>query len=340
MNHTSVIPGVSVVVPVYCSEATLDELVRRLGEVLETHFTEFEAVLVDDGSSDNSWAVIRGLVARHPWVRGIHLMRNYGQHNALLCGIRAARHEVIITMDDDLQHPPEEIPALIAKVQEGFDVVYGSPRKRKHSVLRNAITRLTKFVLRVVVGVRLAGEVSAFRAIRSHIRDAFSHYDGALVSIDVLLNWATSRFASVPVRHDPRWAGRSHYTLSRLITYTFNLMTGFTVVPLRFASIVGFAFTLFGLAILALVLGRYLLEGDSVPGFPFMASIVAIFSGAQLFAVGMVGEYLARVHVRSMAKPAYAISVTINLRRELAHNEAAAPLVSGASPATTAAEHS
>jgi glycosyltransferase involved in cell wall biosynthesis len=300
-------PSVSVVVPVYNSEGTLGPLVERLREVLNALWNQYEVILVNDGSQDQSWFRILKLVESYPWVRGINLMRNYGQHNALLAGIRQANFEVVITMDDDLQNPPEEIPKLIAKLEEGYDVVFGKPDKEQHGFFRNMASQVTKLVLKRAMGAEVARNVSAFRAFRTSLRDAFQDYYGPFVSIDVLLTWGTTRFAVIPVRHDPRLVGASTYTLSKLVTHAFNMMTGFSVVPLQFASLTGFVFTLFGLGILAYVLGRYLLQGTSVPGFPFLASIITIFSGAQLFALGIIGEYLARMHFRMMNRPAYVI---------------------------------
>lgn len=299
---------VSVVVPVYRSEKAIGELVRRLSLVLQANFFDFELLLVDDGSADGGWKVIQEQARQHPWVRGIRLMRNFGQHNALLCGIREARHPVIVTLDDDLQYPPEKIPEMVAKINQGFDVVYGAAMERRHGFLRILVTRLTKFVLKTVMRLPLTYEVSPLRAFKADLRSAFTHHEGDFVSIDVLLSWATSRFTSIRVNSDWRYEGKSRYTISKLFTYTMNVITGFTVLPLRFASLVGFFFTLFGFGILVFVLGRYLLEGESVPGFPFLASIIAIFSGAQLFALGIIGEYLARIHFRSMGKPAYVVA--------------------------------
>ena len=298
---------ISVVVPVYKSEGTLSDLADRLGQVLPSISDEYEAILVNDGSPDNSWNVITGLMRIHPWVRGINLTRNYGQHNALLCGIRAAVYENLITIDDDLQHPPEEIPKLLAKLSEGYDVVYGRPIKDEHSLWRWAASRITKIALQGVMGDHVAGNVSAFRVFRTEIRDGFERYFGPFVSIDVLLTWGACRFAAVDVEHKPRTVGTSNYTMRKLIRHALNMMTGFTVIPLQIASLTGFAFTLFGVVVFAFVVGRYLLQGSPVAGFPFLASIIAIFSGAQLFALGIIGEYLARMHFRIMDRPSYVI---------------------------------
>jgi glycosyltransferase involved in cell wall biosynthesis len=297
----------SVVVPVYNSAGTLGLLVERVETVLAERGGEYELVLVNDGSGDGSWERIAELAAGDEHVRGVDLMRNYGQHNALLAGIRAARGDVVVTIDDDLQNPPEEIPKLLAKLDEGCDVVYGTPTQRQHGLLRALGTALTKWALRGAIGDEIAGKVSAFRAFRTNLRDAFADYEGSHVSIDVLLSWGTSKYAAVGVAHDARAAGRSSYGFRKLATHALNVLTGFSTRPLHIASLIGLAFTLFGAGVLVLVLVRYFASGAHVQGFAFLASIVAIFSGVQLLTLGVMGEYLARMHVRLMDRPPYAV---------------------------------
>ena len=304
---TAVPQSLAVVIPVYNGAASLPALIDRLVPVVRATGAPYEIILVNDGSRDTSWATIEALCGRHPEIRGIDLMRNYGQHNALLCGIRASRHDVIVTMDDDLQQPPEEIPRLLAKLAEGHDVVYGTPEQDPHGVWRNIGSRLAKAALATATGGAVAPMVSAFRAFRRTVKPAFEEYRSPLLSIDVLLTWATTNFAAVPVRSDRRQSGGSNYRFRSLARHAMNLMTGFSLIPLQLATLVGFAFTLFGLGVLAFVVGRFLLSGTTVAGFPFLASIVAIFSGAQLFALGILGEYLGRMHMRTMDRPAYIV---------------------------------
>jgi len=308
--------GISVVIPVYNSQSTLTELVNRLGQVLSALGESFEVILVDDGSQDHSWEVIQGVSQSFPWVRGINLMRNYGQHNALLCGVRAANFETTITMDDDLQHPPEAISDLLAPLNQGFDVVYGTPLKQQHGLWRNLASYLTRLALQSTMGVENARKVSAYRAMRTHIREAFANYQSPFVTIDVLLTWGTNRFTSVIVEHEPRHGGISHYTFRKLVAFGLNMLTGFTVLPLQLASLMGFAFAMFGLLVLCYVIVRYLIQGGSVPGFPFLASTIAIFSGVQLFALGIIGEYLARMHFRLMERPSYVVRNEIGYKQE------------------------
>ncbi|NOT29099.1 MAG: glycosyltransferase family 2 protein [Planctomycetes bacterium] len=304
------ISSLSIVVPVYNSAATLPKLAERLHSVLTDIGLPFEVVLVEDGSRDGSFEVIAELAQSRPWLRGFCLLRNFGQHNALLCGIRNARHAVIVTLDDDLQNPPEEIPRLLAKLSEGYDVVYGTPAHERHGFLRDLASRITKLTLQKAMGAETARQVSAYRAFRTELREAFADFRGHLVSIDVLLTWGTTRFAALRVEHKPRAEGRSNYTMYMLVTHALNMLTGFGTFPLQLASLTGFVFMLFGLGILVFVLASYAVRGSPVAGFPFLASIVAVFSGAQLFAIGIIGEYLARIHFRMMDRPTYVVRTT------------------------------
>jgi glycosyltransferase involved in cell wall biosynthesis len=299
--------GVSVVIPVYNAENTIASVCEQVAKTLDGVGRPFEIVLVEDCGRDGSWDVIQRLARSDERIRGIRLSRNFGQHCALLCGLRAARYPVSVTLDDDLQNPPSEMLKLIEALDSGYDVVYGTPISERHGLFRDLASRMTKLALQKAMGAQTARNVSAFRAMRTSVRDAFADFRGPYVSIDVLLTWGTSSFTSVPVRHDARQAGASNYTIGMLVIHAFNMLTGFTAIPLQLASLVGFGFTVFGAGILVYVLWMYAVHGQAVPGFTFLASVIAIFAGAQLFAIGMIGEYLARMHFRVMDKPAYVV---------------------------------
>jgi glycosyltransferase involved in cell wall biosynthesis len=299
--------AVSIVIPVYNAELSLIKLYDQLMPAMEAATPQFEVVMVEDHGADDSWRIISKLAEQDARIRGIRLSRNYGQHNALLCGIRAAQYDTIVTMDDDLQNPVSEIPILLDKLAEGYDVVYGTPQREQQGFLRNIASRMTKLALKSAMGVDTARSVSAFRAFRSRLRDGFREYRSPNVSIDVLLTWSTSSFAAVKVRHEARHEGESNYTLGKLVSHAFNLMTGFSTLPLQLASFIGFVFTFIGAALLFWLVGRYLIFGTGVPGFTFLASMIAIFSGVQLFTLGIFGEYLARIHFRTMDRPPYVV---------------------------------
>jgi glycosyltransferase involved in cell wall biosynthesis len=302
---------VSVVIPVYRAELTLRDLYGQLSVAMEQIAPTFEIIFVEDCGGDESWSIISELAAADHRVRGIRMSRNYGQHNALLCGIRAAQHDVIVTMDDDLQHPVSEIAPLLAALGPDVDVVYGAPQDEQHGFLRNGASRLTKLALASAMGADIARHANAFRAFRTRLRDGFTNYRSPTVSIDVLLTWTTTRFAAIKVRHAPRSAGVSGYSVTRLVRYALDLMTGYSTLPLQISSFIGFGLVLFGFSVLVYVGANFLINGSAVPGFAFLASIIAIFSGAQLFALGVIGEYLARMHFRTMDRPTYLVSETV-----------------------------
>lgn len=298
--------NISIVIPVYRGEALIESLVERLAKSLPKFSKKYEVLLVNDGSPDNSWDVIQKLAHKYKWVKGIRLMRNYGQHNATLCGVRAAQYEITITMDQDLQHPPEEIPSLLEQLENGFDVVYGAPKKLPQGFLRNVLTENIKRILARVMGIPSVKNISAFRAFRTELRNAFTNFQSPTLIIDVLLSWGTSRFTSVPVEIE-KPEERSNYRFSALVKAALLILTGYSTAPLRLASWIGFLMTMFGLGVFIYVVILSFMEGG-IPGFPFLASIIALFSGAQLFALGIFGEYLARMFDRSMDRPTYIVS--------------------------------
>ena len=299
--------NLSVVVPVYRGEKLVEPLVERLSKSLPTFAKKYEVILVNDGSPDGSWDVVERLAKKYKWVRGIRLMRNYGQHNATLCGVRLAQYDVIVTMDQDLQHLPEEIPVLLAELEKGFDVVYGAPKKLPQGFLRNLMTANMKNILANVMGVPSVKNISAFRAFRTHLRSAFENFQSPTMIVDVLLSWGTTRFTSVQVNIAE--AQTSNYNFSTLVKAAMLILIGFSTKPLRLASWIGFMMTLFGVGVFIYVMVIYFTVG-SLPGFPFLAAIIALFSGAQLFALGIFGEYLARMFDRSMDRPAYVVYQT------------------------------
>ena len=200
---------------------------------------------------------------------------------------------------------------MLEKLREGLDVVYGTPHEEQHGLWRDLASVVTKVVLRSAMGAEHARDVTAFKVFRTQLREAFADYGSPHVSIDVLLTWGTQRFGAIKVRHDPRSVGRSQYTFRKLVNHAINMATGFSVVPLQVASLTGLAFSLVGFALLIYVLVDYTLYGNPVPGFPFLASLVALFSGAQMFALGIIGEYLARVYMVSTGRRPYTVRRSI-----------------------------
>jgi undecaprenyl-phosphate 4-deoxy-4-formamido-L-arabinose transferase len=231
-----------------------------------------------------------------------------------LAGIRVAKGKRIVTMDDDLQHPPEEIGRLLMAMDESrSDVVYGTPIQINHSVVRKLASVITKVTLKGAMGVQSARNVSAFRIFKGEACKCFLNFRGGAVNIDVMLTWGTNKFSSIPVMHDKRRYGKTRYTPSKLISHAFNMITGFSTLPLQVASFLGIGIGIFGGFILLYVIYNYIINGSTVPGFVFIVCIISLFSGAQLLALGVIGEYLSRVYERTSDKPAFLVSESIGI---------------------------
>ncbi len=299
--------SVSVVVPVYNGAPSLAELVSRIEAVCResADLNIIEIILVDDSSLDNSWDVIERLAKEHAVVHGVGLARNFGQHAALLAGILASTGEVVVTMDDDLQHLPEEIPHLVRGLDSGADLVYGRPVEEEHGLYRNLSSRAAKWAVSAAAGSDVARLTSGFRAFRGWLRPGLGSQSSPYVSLDVLLSWMTDRVAPVPVVMQQRQHGRSNYTFGRLLRYALTMLFGFSTLPLRLVSYVGLVVGGIGGILFVWVLVQYLLLGSDVPGFAFLASAIAVFSGVQLVSLGVLGEYVARLYSGSLGRPPY-----------------------------------
>lgn len=287
----------SIVVPVYNSEKSLALLYQRLVEVMEARQASFEILFVEDGGQDNSWQGIQTLVEADDRVTGLQLMRNYGQGAATMCGLRHSRGEVVITIDDDLQNPPEEIPALLTALEENpdLDVVIGVPREKKHAAWRRwgseAIQAIDSYALEKERTIRFAG----FRAIRRQVVDLLVELDMPQPAIGALLYSITPRMANVYVRHEPRLVGKSGYTLSKILTLSLSNFMGFSVFPLRFLALLGALGILASVTIGAVYLVLYLMGRIGVPGWTSLILLLSATAGFQFFAFGLVGEYLLRI---------------------------------------------
>lgn len=300
-------PGLSVVIPAYRSPGTLVRLCDELRDHVGPLVDELEIVIVDDGSGDATWQTIEELAASNPQVRGIQLLRNYGQHNALLAGIRSAGLPLVLTIDDDLQNPPREVHHLLEALRPDIDLVYGRPAAERQSASRNAASKTAKWAMARTLGSHVYPRSGAFRLFRRELMTAADNVYDPSISLDVVLSWATNSIDDVTVDYDERPDGRSGYTVRRLLTHAANMITGYSTRPLRWVSIFGFVAALFGFALLAYVIVRFLIGGSDVAGFTFLAATVTFFSGVQLLSLGVVGEYLGRMHFRSMGKPPYLV---------------------------------
>ena len=300
-------PLVSVVVPVYRGSQTVTELFLRIGRVFRDLSLSYEVIFVDDSSPDNSWAALTELLNLNTdHVVVVQLMRNFGQHNALMCGFHYVRGKYVITIDDDLQHPPEEIPKLLKAIQAtNADVVFGVPDKRHHAGWRNTGSWIAATFFRAVFGTRVVP--SAFRIIRRELVEAIIPYSLNYTYIDGLLAWNTQRMEQAEVEHHPRAVGRSGYSLRKLLVLTVNLFTTFSLVPLQFVSLIGMLVAMGGLFMGAYYLVLYLRSSIGVPGYASVIVAVLVLGGLQLVALGVHGEYLGRLHLNVNRRPQYLV---------------------------------
>ena len=295
----------SVVIPVYRSADTLRELVERLQAVLDEARVDYELLLVEDGSPDNSWVVLEALQREYPGrIRAIQLMRNYGQHNALMCGFRHARGAYIVTMDDDLQNPPEEIPKLWDAIQErDLDLVYGRYETKQHRGWRNFGSTIVNAFFKLVF--RTSTRVTSFRIMRRQLVDSISRYDLNFTFVDGLLAWNTQRVGEVPVAHHTRREGRSGYSIAKLTLLALNLFTNFSLLPLQVISAAGLLTAAFGLGLGLYFVVLYMMSGITVPGYASIIVAVLTLGGLQMLSLGVMGEYLGRLHLNVNRKPQY-----------------------------------
>ncbi|WP_104130358.1 glycosyltransferase family 2 protein [Cryobacterium sp. N21] len=302
----------SIVIPCYRSALVLTGLVERTAATMtalvdQGVVDDWELILVVDGSPDNTAAVAIELVNSQPRVRVLELRRNFGQHNALLAGIRDANFETTVTIDDDLQHPPEEIPKLLAVLTDpGVDLVYAVPEEEEHGAMRSSASRFVKASL-ALAGVDNAKWVGAFRAFKTDLRDGFASVNDSQLNLDVLLSWSTTAVSPIGVTMNRREQGRSSYSFSKLVSHAMNMVTGYGVVPLKLATWLGFACGVLGIVLLLVVLIHYVLGETTVAGFTTTVALISLFSGAQMITIGIIGEYLGRQHFRSMQKPTYLV---------------------------------
>lgn len=283
----------SVVMPVFNAAATLESVVQELLTVLPGIASEYEVILVNDGSQDESWAIIQSLASRDSRVRGLDLARNFGQHNATLAGVRSARYDYTITMDADGQHPPQAIVALVEMLEVGYDVVYGYPRSGQHGTLRNVITKILKQLSDVCGLFPDTQKRSAFRAMRTHLREAFANNMSPYVSLDTWLQWSTDRFGFIATAHRPRQAGESASSYKNLHLMVFNALTGHSIALIRFIEWIG-------LLMMVLGVGLALVAEASVM---WITGVIVTVSGVMLLAIALVGEYVARYYHAVIGKP-------------------------------------
>lgn len=311
----------SVVIPVYGSEFMLPELHRRLTVVLQGLGEPYEIIFVDDCGPDNAWVVLQELAAGDPVVTVIQLMRNVGQANATLCGLAQAMGQFVLTMDDDLQHPPEEIPLLVAALQPQVDVVMGAPEEKQHHWLRCLGSSAMHTVNSWLLGKDRRLRFTSFRLMRRPVVDGLLTLRTLSPALGPMLHSITTRIVNVRVQHAPRGAGQSGYTLGRLFAQTLSNLIGSSMLPLRLLALVGGAGIGCSLVFAIVLLARYLAGGITVPGWTTLALLLVLLSGFNFFAFALLGEYVLRILQRVNATPQYLVRTLCTSDTERTHVE-------------------
>lgn len=306
---------VSVVIPVYNEQESLPELIRRTRKVCATLVMDWEILLVDDGSSDRSAEMlVAAAEAPDSRIVAVLLNRNYGQHSAIMAGFSHVSGDLIITLDADLQNPPEEIPRLVAKAQEGYDVVGTIRQNRQDSWFRKKTSRLINRLIQRTTGKAMADYGCMLRAYRRHIIDAMLHCHERSTFIPILANTFARRTVEIPVLHAEREFGDSKYSLMRLINLMYDLITCLTTTPLRMLSVAGslIALTGFAFSLLLILLRLFLGPQWAADGVFMLFAVLFIFIGAQFVGLGLLGEYIGRIYNDVRARPRYFVQSVVN----------------------------
>ena len=305
-------PYLSVIIPVYNEEENLRELGARLMRVLTGMGRPFEIILVDDGSTDRSWDLLSELHGQYPQnLRALQFNRNFGQHQAIFAGFQAARGRVMVTLDADLQNPPEEIPRLVAKLEEGYDTVGGWRENRQDSLFRRLPSHLVNFIMSKVTGTKLRDYGCMLRAYRREVIDSINQCHETSSFIPALANLYSRRVAEIPVGHAERERGQSKYGLIKLLRLNFDLMTGFSNFPIHVVGFTGVAIAFLGLLFGLLLFIRRLFVGPEVEGVFTLFAILFIFVGLNTLGLALVGEYVGRIYREVRGRPRYLIRQTL-----------------------------
>lgn len=300
-------PEISIVIPVFNEAPNLETLYGRLKTTMDGLGRPYEVILVDDGSADESLTILRRLSQRHPEVVVVELSRNFGQHAAIFAGFAQVQGEVVVTLDADLQNPPEEIPKLLAKIEEGCDAVGGWRRSRQDSWFRRWASRQINRVMSRVTGVALHDYGCMLRAYRREIVDQMAQCREISSFIPALANLFARRVEEVEVEHVERQEGESKYGLFKLLKLNFDLMTGFSLAPIQLVSWLGVLIALCGVLFGLFLFVRRLIVGPEVEGVFTLFAILFVFVGLQLLALGLIGEYIGRIYAEVRQRPRYVI---------------------------------
>lgn len=300
------LPKISIVVPTYGHSLRLVELTQRVADMCRASAYTYEIVFVDDGGPGERWSTLKSLCEGDPsHITALQLGRNYGQHNALLCGFARTRGEVVITLDDDLQQPPEEIPKLVRAIEGGAEVVFGIPKDKKHPGLRNLGSAFVQVTFQRTFST--AARPTAFRGIARRVVDEVVNFDKSHIYLDGLFAWVTNSIVEVEVEHLPRERGESGYSVRKLLALTLNFVTNSSLKPLQYSSVMGLVLSLIALSLAAYLVVRYFVVGIPVAGYASLFVLISLLGGIQLLSLGIIGEYIGRILMNSNGKPAFSV---------------------------------
>ncbi len=299
----------SIVIPCYKSGNWIEELVSRIDTVMTSIGEPFELILVNDASPDNTWTEIQRVTRKYPFIHAFDMFTNVGQFRALICGFEHARGQWIITMDDDLQHPPEEIPKLInaIKAQPNLDCIMGIPREKKHSRIRNLGSRFMNWLNTVFFGKPSSLKLSSFRIMRGELLRAVCTHPTSKPIIGPLILKSTKRLANTEVKHHLRTQGRSGYNYIKLMSLTLDNIFYNSTLPLKFFSVLGLISSLSSILIAAYFFISYIFGTIKIPGFTTHVLLICFFGGTSLFLIGLLGEYVIRILDEVNRPPRYIV---------------------------------
>jgi len=306
---TSASPEISIVVPVYRSQIILPHLVERIGRVMENQIASgnLELILVNDASPDDSWTVVRRLVEQYSFVKGIELARNFGQHNATMAGLNAASGDVVVIMDDDLQHPPETIMSLVKAVRDGHDVCYTEYVNRRHAAWKQWGSRFNDYVATFLLKKPRGLYLSSYKAMHQRVVREVIKYDGPYAYIDGLILDVTRNIAVAPIEHQSRFEGEGNYNLRKSISLWLKMATSFSIVPLRLASFAGMLLAAISVVVMIAIVVDKFVNPATPAGWTSLLAVILFMGSLQLMCLGFVGEYLGRAYLRINRKPQFTV---------------------------------
>ena len=303
---------ISIVIPTFNAENNIRKLYLDIKSNLEVKKIKFECIFVDDASKDNTWLEIKSISNEFQNISAYRLSKNFGQQNATLLGVRKAKENLVLTMDDDFQHPPNEIFKLLDTMDENTDIVYGVPVEEKRNLFRNISSIFSKIFFKNLLNLEYARKINSFRLFRKKLIENLNEFNSPVVDIDAILSWTTDKVRSVEIENNKRMQGKTGYNIFNLINYFFNMLVGISVAPLRLALFLSLLFLLFGIILFIYVIITFFTSENIVPGFTFLASLILIFSAVQVFLIGIVGEYISKIFSKSVNKPQYMIKDKIS----------------------------